>query len=169
MGEWRYSSMHSLTSALDGGEWLASSPGRFTLRERAPGTHWIGGWVGPSCYIGPNRNSTNSFQFWPSLWFFFLKSFQLSGIWRTVRTGMAFVMTFVHFLQRNTHKKFPITLASLFIGRRIFHHSNTGIRGSNPARSTDVYPRVFMLSHSGSDVLMVPSPMQGFLWNVCQN
>jgi hypothetical protein len=23
------------------------APGRFTLGERAPGTHWIGGWVGP--------------------------------------------------------------------------------------------------------------------------
>jgi hypothetical protein len=31
-----------LTSALAGSEWLASRPGRFT-----PGTHWIGGWVGP--------------------------------------------------------------------------------------------------------------------------
>jgi hypothetical protein len=28
--EWRCRSMHSLTSALDGGEWLASRPGRFT-------------------------------------------------------------------------------------------------------------------------------------------
>jgi hypothetical protein len=37
---------HSLTSALDGGEWSASHPGRFTPRERAPGTHWIGVWVG---------------------------------------------------------------------------------------------------------------------------
>jgi len=36
-----------LTSALDGGEWSASHPGRFTPRERAPGTHWIGGWVDP--------------------------------------------------------------------------------------------------------------------------
>jgi hypothetical protein len=36
-----------LTSALDGGEWSASHPGRFTPRERAPGTHWIGGWMGP--------------------------------------------------------------------------------------------------------------------------
>jgi hypothetical protein len=35
-----------LNSALDGGEWSASRPGRFTLRERAPGTHWIGVWVG---------------------------------------------------------------------------------------------------------------------------
>jgi hypothetical protein len=36
-----------LTSALHGGEWSASHSGRFTPRERAPDTHWIGGWVGP--------------------------------------------------------------------------------------------------------------------------
>jgi hypothetical protein len=36
-----------LTSALDGGELSASRPGRFTPVERAPGTHWIGGRVGP--------------------------------------------------------------------------------------------------------------------------
>jgi hypothetical protein len=36
-----------LTSALAGGEWSTSRPGRFTHRERAPGTHWIGGWVNP--------------------------------------------------------------------------------------------------------------------------
>jgi hypothetical protein len=47
-GEWRYSSTHSLTSPLDRSEWSASRPGRFTSRERAPGTHWIGGWVGPT-------------------------------------------------------------------------------------------------------------------------
>jgi hypothetical protein len=35
------------TSALVGGEWSASRTGRFTPGERAPGTHWIGGWVGP--------------------------------------------------------------------------------------------------------------------------
>jgi hypothetical protein len=46
-----YSSTHSLTSALDGGEWLASRPRRFTPRERAPGTHWIGGWVGPRAVL----------------------------------------------------------------------------------------------------------------------
>jgi hypothetical protein len=44
---WRCSSIHSLTSALDGGEWSASRPCRFTPRERSPGTHWIGGWMGP--------------------------------------------------------------------------------------------------------------------------
>jgi len=32
---------------LDGGERSASHPGHFTPRERAPGNHWTGGWVGP--------------------------------------------------------------------------------------------------------------------------
>jgi hypothetical protein len=35
------------TSALVGGEWSVSRPGRFTPEERTPGTHWVGGWVGP--------------------------------------------------------------------------------------------------------------------------
>jgi hypothetical protein len=42
MAEWRYGS----TSVLDGSN-LASRPGRFTPREGANSTHWIGGWVGP--------------------------------------------------------------------------------------------------------------------------
>jgi hypothetical protein len=49
--EWRYSFAHSLTSALDGGEWSASRPGRFTPRETAPVTYWIGGWVGPRAVL----------------------------------------------------------------------------------------------------------------------
>jgi hypothetical protein len=51
LGEWRYSSKHSLTSALDRGEWSASRLGRFTPRERAPRTHCIGGWVGPRAVL----------------------------------------------------------------------------------------------------------------------
>jgi hypothetical protein len=31
--------------ALVGDEWSASRPYRFNPGERAPGTHWIGGWV----------------------------------------------------------------------------------------------------------------------------
>jgi hypothetical protein len=46
-----YSSTHSLISALDGGEWSASCPGRFTNRERAPGINWIGGWVVPRAVL----------------------------------------------------------------------------------------------------------------------
>jgi hypothetical protein len=48
--------MHSLTLALGGGEWSASRPSRFTPKERAPGTHWIGGWVGHSAG-GDEKNS----------------------------------------------------------------------------------------------------------------
>jgi hypothetical protein len=36
-----------LTLAPIVGEWSASCPGRFTHGERAVGTHWIGGWMGP--------------------------------------------------------------------------------------------------------------------------
>jgi hypothetical protein len=36
-----------LNSALEEGKWSASRPCRFTPGERAPGTHWVGGWVGP--------------------------------------------------------------------------------------------------------------------------
>jgi hypothetical protein len=45
IGEWSYRSS-ILDLVLDGGEWPASRPGRFTPWERAPGTHCIGGWVG---------------------------------------------------------------------------------------------------------------------------
>jgi len=41
-----------LTTALDGGEWSALCSGRFTPAERIPGTHRIGGWVGPRARAG---------------------------------------------------------------------------------------------------------------------
>jgi hypothetical protein len=47
MGEWMYRSIFSWNSALAVGEWSASRHGRFTPGEKVPGTHWIGGWVGP--------------------------------------------------------------------------------------------------------------------------
>jgi hypothetical protein len=36
-----------VTSALDGGEWSASIPGRSSPWERALDTRFIRGWVGP--------------------------------------------------------------------------------------------------------------------------
>jgi hypothetical protein len=60
IGEWRYNSTHSLTSALDGSEWSASHPGRFTPRETAPSTHWIGGWVGPRAGLDTSKRRTPS-------------------------------------------------------------------------------------------------------------
>jgi hypothetical protein len=44
-------STHSSTSTQDGGEWSVSCPSCFTPRERAPGTNWIGGWVGPRAIL----------------------------------------------------------------------------------------------------------------------
>jgi len=58
------------TSALVGGELSASRPGHFTPKERAPGTHWIGGLMGPRTVLGavvkrkipnPRRESNISF------------------------------------------------------------------------------------------------------------
>jgi hypothetical protein len=51
LGERKYSSTHSITSALDGGEWSASRSGHFIRREKAPDTKWIGGWVGPRAVL----------------------------------------------------------------------------------------------------------------------
>jgi hypothetical protein len=45
-GERRYSSYSFTTSALDGGGWSASRPGRALPPGKGPpGTHCIGGWV----------------------------------------------------------------------------------------------------------------------------
>jgi hypothetical protein len=39
--------LHSFSAlALDGGEWSVSRHGRFIPGERAPGTHWIGSYLG---------------------------------------------------------------------------------------------------------------------------
>jgi hypothetical protein len=42
---------HILDLELDGGQWSVSRLGRFTPRERAPGTHCIGGWVSPRAVL----------------------------------------------------------------------------------------------------------------------
>jgi hypothetical protein len=47
LGDRRFGSYSFLTSAVEGGEWSASRPGRIYPRGRAPGTHCTGGWVGP--------------------------------------------------------------------------------------------------------------------------
>jgi hypothetical protein len=41
-----------LTLAVDGGEWSASRPGRFTPGESASTTHWVGGCVGTRTSLG---------------------------------------------------------------------------------------------------------------------
>jgi hypothetical protein len=46
-----------LTSALDGDEWSSSRPGHLNHRERAPGTHWIGGWVASGVSLTITHNN----------------------------------------------------------------------------------------------------------------
>jgi hypothetical protein len=50
-----------LISALAGGECSASRPGCFTPGERAPGAHWLGGWVG--LIVGKCINTSKFFTF----------------------------------------------------------------------------------------------------------
>jgi hypothetical protein len=42
-------------SVSDGCEWSVSLPGCFTTGERAPSTHWAGGWVGPKAGLGSGK------------------------------------------------------------------------------------------------------------------
>jgi hypothetical protein len=51
LGEWRYSSTHSFDLGTRW-RWVVSfTPGHFTSRKRAAGTHWIRGWVGPRAVL----------------------------------------------------------------------------------------------------------------------
>jgi hypothetical protein len=49
-----------LTSALVEGEWSASRPCRLIYGERASGTHWIEGWVGPRAGLDDAENILDS-------------------------------------------------------------------------------------------------------------
>jgi hypothetical protein len=55
-----------LTSAVDGGDWSASRPCRFTLGGNWPRTHWIEGWVGSRAGLGPAWNWNPAVQ--PVAW-----------------------------------------------------------------------------------------------------
>jgi hypothetical protein len=55
-------------SALAGGQWSASRPGRFILGERAPGTHWIGSCVYPRASLDGVKEKTFLTQRELELW-----------------------------------------------------------------------------------------------------
>jgi len=46
--------------ALDGGEWSASCPSRFTPGEKAAGNYWTEGWVGPRVGLTFDGNKMNT-------------------------------------------------------------------------------------------------------------
>jgi hypothetical protein len=69
--------MHiSLTSARAGGEWSASRLNRITHGERAPGIHWIGGWVDPKAVLDEKEKPT----------FFTLPELELRHLGRPARS-----------------------------------------------------------------------------------
>jgi hypothetical protein len=53
-----------LTSALDGDEWSVSHLSHFMPKQRAPGTHWIRGWVGPRAGLDVVENRNPSVPAW---------------------------------------------------------------------------------------------------------
>jgi hypothetical protein len=55
-----------LLSALDKNEWSASGPCRFISVESAPGTYWIGGWVGPGTGLDAVKKKQISCPSWDS-------------------------------------------------------------------------------------------------------
>jgi hypothetical protein len=147
MGEWMYKSMFFFTSALTGGEWSASRPGRSTPRDRAPGTHWIGGWVGPSASLTTwrkfltlpwlelrplgrqVRSQSLSLYAWNMKLYVWLNRVQLCYticIRNTIRTVYIFIA--------------PVTVAerSRACTRTLFARSEVAIVSSNPTQGMDV-------------------------------
>jgi hypothetical protein len=135
VGEWRYSSTHSLTSALDEGEWSTSRPGRFTPGERVPGTHWIGGWVGPRAVVdavvkrkipshrreSKPRNSIVQFVA------------QRYTDWAIIIYKSKTTVSFALFTFNNLPLP-PITVAMRSKAHNVLDRSNAGIAGSSFAR-----------------------------------
>jgi hypothetical protein len=87
---WKYSSTHSLTSALDGGEWSASLPGRFTPRE-FPVSH-------PQSYfhltarcINPKVQTASSLPFIKAKLSLFLKTYK--DVWKRENI-LSFILNF---------------------------------------------------------------------------
>jgi hypothetical protein len=67
LGEWRYSSTHSSTSVLDGGEWSASRPSHFTpWKEPLVAVGRLGGPQSRSGHGGEEKNS--------QLWMYWISS-----------------------------------------------------------------------------------------------
>jgi len=57
-----YPVLHAFsTSVLNGGEWSAPCPSRFTPRKTAPGTHLLGGWAGSQAGKNVAVNRKNPF------------------------------------------------------------------------------------------------------------
>jgi hypothetical protein len=120
-----------LTSALAGGEWSASRPGRFTPGERAPGIHWMGRWVGPRAGLGDVEKRK----------FFTLPGLELGPLGRPARSQSLYRLRYPGSWIlgcENNRSLWPRGLR-----HKLFAGSNTGIVGSNPACGIYVCVRLF--------------------------
>jgi hypothetical protein len=77
-----------LNSALAGGEWSVSRPCRFTPGERAPSTHWIGGWVDPRAGLDHLQKRT----------FLTLPGLELGALGRPARSKSLYRLSYPGFL-----------------------------------------------------------------------
>jgi hypothetical protein len=108
--EWRWSPSF-LTSALVAGEWSASWPCHFNLREGAPGTNWLGGLVGPRAGLGslvkikissPSLNLTATVQVVA----------RCSTDWANWLHGLPAAMIFTEHTVSHTYKSFIKNIAT---------------------------------------------------------
>jgi len=102
LGEWRYSTTHSLTTALDGYEWSASRPGCFTHRERVssspqhPERLWGPiQWVPGTLSLGVKRPEPEADHLFPF-------SAEIKNVWKYTSTLPYVFMTW--YLLKNTGK-----------------------------------------------------------------
>jgi hypothetical protein len=96
-----------LTSELNGGEWLASCPCRFTLEEKIPGTYWKeGDWVSELAWtswkrekcispagnrtrllVRPARSLVARFHYTANVPQEFCRCMMAVGLWTRIRMG----------------------------------------------------------------------------------
>jgi hypothetical protein len=116
----------NFTCLLDRGEWSASRPGRFTPKEGSPGTHWIGGWVGPRAALDAvvKRKIPSPRQ----------ESNPTTPIVQPVAQRYTNWAITALYLPHYTVK----TCGQCQLPSMVLHRSNTRIVGSNPVRGTDV-------------------------------
>jgi hypothetical protein len=141
-----YSSIHPLISALDGGEWSASSSGNFTPKERALGTHWIGGWVGSRAVLDAvvKKNLSPRRETNPRTAIVQLDS--LAHRWMNRESSVGIVLGY-GLDNRGSRVRFPVGAGNFSLHRRVQNCSGThpgsypmGTRGSFPGREADHSP-----------------------------
>jgi hypothetical protein len=117
-----------LTYALTGVEWSASRLCRFTPGERAPGTHWIGGWVDPRAGLDDLEKRK----------FFTLSGLELRPLSRPASSQSLYRLRYPSSVQKtlsNKHIAVPY----------ILKHHDKDVCGSECKISTIFFSRLYVL------------------------